>query len=108
MATVRAQGARRLGVIIGIVLVVGVITAVVRSGNNSPSRSVTAQAPVTTTTIVFAPTTVATTAPAPTPTSTPATAAGGAATPAGGGLVTSGPGAAATPQHPTTGGPLPL
>jgi len=114
MATVRAEGARRLGVIIGVLFIAGVVTAIVRAGNDSSSPSITAQAPVTTTSTgepITAPPATATAS-----TSAPATAGGantGTVTPTpapstGSGLSTSGPGAAATTAAGTTGGPLPL
>jgi hypothetical protein len=117
MATVRAEGARRLGVIIGVLFIAGVVTAIVRAGNDSSSPSITAQAPVTTTSTGEPITAPPATVPTPTaPTSAPATAGGantGTATPTpapstGSGLSTSGPGAAATTAAGTTGGPLPL
>jgi len=118
MATVRRQGARRLGVIVFIVLAAGVATAIVRSSSDNGTHVHTAQSPTTnideTTTTVgategsgLAPDTTAGSAAeggaASTPSSTETTSG------AGSGLAASGSGAAAaTDEQPNTGGPLPF
>lgn len=111
MASVRQQGARRLGVIIVLVLGGGIATAAVRAGSNDSSKIHTAQAPTTSATEGD----TATSAPETTVPTTPETTAGGSSTGAtvgtsgSSGLTASGPGAAsATSEHPNTGGPLPL
>jgi hypothetical protein len=119
---VRPEAARRLGTIIGVLLLAGTATALVRASHDSGGGSINAQSPETLLTTTSSASALPTAAEPTTPT-TPATAAGtGTPTPAptaapaptpptpaaGSGLSTSGSGTAANPQHPTTGGPLPL